>query len=280
MSSIRPSSKGGFHVVGHHASYPRPSNRRLVERQRAAPGGFPCVLHALCDRAHPAGRDCRGWNALRGGGRSRRDRRASTDSSAPRAARRSRRCAGATNRKDNIFAATIGSVTFVLADVRRLGRTRAARARRLRCRLARSSRSSPVRLASGITARFVASATRKCDAYPTDSPAARLRCEITAPACYDRTNVSRVHPTTRGVTLETNRGARVRARRVVVAAGYEVAKQLGRARGHLHSTWAVVSEPTCRPVLVARTMPDLGDATPLCLLANDRRWAGDDGRGR
>ena len=60
---------------------------------------------------------------------------------------------------------------------------------------------------------------------------------------YDRTNVSKVQPTTSGVTLETDRGARVRARRVVVAAGYEVARQLRRDRGHLHSTWAIVSEP-------------------------------------
>ena len=60
---------------------------------------------------------------------------------------------------------------------------------------------------------------------------------------YDRTNVSRVQPAKGSVRLETNRGARVRARRVVVAAGYEVARQLGRDRGHLHSTWAVVSEP-------------------------------------
>lgn len=60
---------------------------------------------------------------------------------------------------------------------------------------------------------------------------------------YDRTDVERIRPTRSGVRLETNRGAAVKARRLVIAAGYEVARHLKRDRGHLHSTWAMVSEP-------------------------------------
>ena len=60
---------------------------------------------------------------------------------------------------------------------------------------------------------------------------------------YDRTEVTGVKTDAEGVTLETHRHLSIRARRVVVATGYEVARRLGKARGHLHSTWACVSEP-------------------------------------
>ena len=88
---------------------------------------------------------------------------------------------------------------------------------------------------------------------------------------YDRTNVDRIRPTTNGIRLETNRGPTVKARRLVIAAGYEVARHLKRERGHLHSTWAMVSEPlrdlswwpdrcliweTRRPYLYLRTTVD------------------------
>jgi glycine/D-amino acid oxidase-like deaminating enzyme len=88
---------------------------------------------------------------------------------------------------------------------------------------------------------------------------------------YDRTNVNKVRVDRCGVTLTTNRGATVRARRLVVAAGYEVARQLRQDRGHLHSTWALASEPvadlswwpdrcliweTRRPYLYLRTTRD------------------------
>ncbi len=88
---------------------------------------------------------------------------------------------------------------------------------------------------------------------------------------YDRTDVIKVRDDRNGVTLTTNRGRTVRARRMVVAAGYEVARQLRQDRGHLHSTWAFVSEPlsdlswwpdrcliweTRRPYLYLRTTVD------------------------
>ena len=88
---------------------------------------------------------------------------------------------------------------------------------------------------------------------------------------YDRTHVDRIRPTANGIRLETNRGAAVKARRLVIAAGYEVARHLKRDRGHLHSTWAMVTEPlrefswwpdqcliweTRRPYLYLRTTAD------------------------
>jgi glycine/D-amino acid oxidase-like deaminating enzyme len=88
---------------------------------------------------------------------------------------------------------------------------------------------------------------------------------------YDRTHVDRIQPAANGITLETNRGATVKARRLVIAAGYEVARHLKRDRGHLHSTWAMISEPlrefswwpdrcliweTRRPYLYIRTTAD------------------------
>jgi glycine/D-amino acid oxidase-like deaminating enzyme len=78
---------------------------------------------------------------------------------------------------------------------------------------------------------------------------------------YDRTDVTGVDTDASGVTLHTNRGATVRARRLVVAAGYEVARQLRRDRGHLHSTWALVSEP----------LADLSWWPDRCLIWETRR---------
>jgi glycine/D-amino acid oxidase-like deaminating enzyme len=78
---------------------------------------------------------------------------------------------------------------------------------------------------------------------------------------YDRTDVTRVRADRSGVLLTTNRGARVRAKRLVVAAGYEVARQLRQDRGHLHSTWAFVSEP----------VPDLSWWPDRCLIWETRR---------
>ena len=78
---------------------------------------------------------------------------------------------------------------------------------------------------------------------------------------YDRTDVTSVHSDTSGVTLQTSRGAAVRARRLVVAAGYEVARQLRRDRGHLHRTWALFSEP----------LADLSWWPDRCLIWETRR---------
>ncbi|MES2691948.1 MAG: FAD-dependent oxidoreductase [Verrucomicrobiota bacterium] len=60
---------------------------------------------------------------------------------------------------------------------------------------------------------------------------------------HDRTAVTKWKFGPRGVTLETSRGARVRARHLVVAAGYEAERFLPEPVGELHSTFALATEP-------------------------------------
>src|SRR6185369_5966125 len=60
---------------------------------------------------------------------------------------------------------------------------------------------------------------------------------------HDRTEVARWRFRKEGVELFTSRGHRVRARRLVVAAGYESKAFLPKPVGQLRSTFAVVSEP-------------------------------------
>jgi glycine/D-amino acid oxidase-like deaminating enzyme len=60
---------------------------------------------------------------------------------------------------------------------------------------------------------------------------------------HDRTAVVRWKFLRRGVELATARGPRVRARGLVVAAGYESGRFLPEKPGALHSTFALVSEP-------------------------------------
>ena len=60
---------------------------------------------------------------------------------------------------------------------------------------------------------------------------------------YDRTEVTRIRTSARGVRLHTTRGPEVRARRLVVATGYDADREITPRKGQLHSTWALVSEP-------------------------------------
>lgn len=60
---------------------------------------------------------------------------------------------------------------------------------------------------------------------------------------HDRTEVTGRKFLPRGVELSTSRGARVRARHLVVATGYEGARFLPERFGALHSTFALASEP-------------------------------------
>jgi glycine/D-amino acid oxidase-like deaminating enzyme len=78
---------------------------------------------------------------------------------------------------------------------------------------------------------------------------------------YDRTEVTTVHASTRGVRLSTARGPQIRARRVVVATGYEADRDIAPRPGQLHSTWAIVSEPVA----------DLGWWTDRALIWECRR---------
>lgn len=89
---------------------------------------------------------------------------------------------------------------------------------------------------------------------------------------HDRTAVVRHRTTARGVELITDRGARVKARWLVVASGYEVDRFLPEKITTLHSTYALASEPVAQfrgwpaglpviwetgdPYLYLRTTPD------------------------
>ncbi|MDB6127661.1 MAG: FAD-dependent oxidoreductase [Verrucomicrobia bacterium] len=89
---------------------------------------------------------------------------------------------------------------------------------------------------------------------------------------HDRTAVTRTRFLPRGVELRTSRGFAVRARRLVVASGYEAGSYVPEKVTKLHSTFAIVSEPitkfsgwpanrcliweTARPYLYARTTED------------------------
>ncbi|PTA66802.1 NAD(P)/FAD-dependent oxidoreductase [Deinococcus arcticus] len=90
---------------------------------------------------------------------------------------------------------------------------------------------------------------------------------------YDRTTVTRLDEGRRLLTAHTDRGARVQARWVVVATGYEAETFLGRRLAQLKNSYALATEPiaqtegepwpegcliweTARPYLYARTTQD------------------------
>lgn len=96
------------------------------------------------------------------------------------------------------------------------------------------------------------------------------RCATRDFAVYGRTEVDEIVPGKTAVEVRTNRG-RIRARHVIVAAGYEAERFLPERVAELHSTFALVTEPvkafegwaqrslvweTARPYLYARTTPD------------------------
>jgi len=87
---------------------------------------------------------------------------------------------------------------------------------------------------------------------------------------YGRTEVARIVPEKSHVEVRTRRG-NIRARHVVIAAGYEAAKFLPKKVARLHSTYAIVTEPvssfagwkdrcliweSARPYIYARTTAD------------------------
>ncbi|GAA5513573.1 gamma-glutamylputrescine oxidoreductase [Deinococcus carri] len=89
---------------------------------------------------------------------------------------------------------------------------------------------------------------------------------------HDRTEVTRLDEEDQGYTAHTDRGVRVRAGHVVVAAGYEAERFAGKQLAQLRNSYALVTEPlaqgqqpwptgcllweTARPYLYARTTPD------------------------
>ena len=96
------------------------------------------------------------------------------------------------------------------------------------------------------------------------------RCAARDFSVYGRTEVKEIVPRKSDVEIQTERG-HVRARHVIVAAGYESERFLPEPVAKLHSTFALVTEPvktfdgwpqrclvwqTARPYLYARTTPD------------------------
>lgn len=87
---------------------------------------------------------------------------------------------------------------------------------------------------------------------------------------HDRTKVISLHEDRRGFTAHTDREFKVRARWVLVAAGYEAETFLGRRLAQLKNSYALATEPvqdelwptgcliweTARPYLYARTTAD------------------------
>lgn len=63
---------------------------------------------------------------------------------------------------------------------------------------------------------------------------------------FDRTIVTRRRARRGGIELSTKGGARVRARKVVIATGYEAVLDFPATLAALHSTYVVVSEPLSR----------------------------------
>lgn len=62
-------------------------------------------------------------------------------------------------------------------------------------------------------------------------------------AVYDRTTVERIEPTTRGVTLHLDTGVAVRARHVVMAAGYASQQWLKQRVARNRSSYACITDP-------------------------------------
>ena len=88
----------------------------MVERRCDAARRIAVLLHAVRDRAHPPRRGGGGRNPLRSGSRSRRGRRPNRGAGWHRRSEAVQALLqGAARRQDNIFAAIVGGVTFVLA---------------------------------------------------------------------------------------------------------------------------------------------------------------------
>lgn len=61
---------------------------------------------------------------------------------------------------------------------------------------------------------------------------------------HDRTRVTKITPHSKGVTLETDRGHQVKARKLIVASGYEATEMFGLSKVvDLRSSFALASEP-------------------------------------
>jgi glycine/D-amino acid oxidase-like deaminating enzyme len=131
---------------------------------------------------------------------------------------------------------------------------------------ARIAAASTLPYQAAIVSRPAAEIDAHCFTHELLQAAARRGVRI-----HDRTSVRRYGATRTGVVLHTDRGAEVRARRLVIAAGYEASSFLRLRRISLHSTYALISEPlpafpgwpgrrliweTARPYFYMRTTAD------------------------
>ncbi len=60
---------------------------------------------------------------------------------------------------------------------------------------------------------------------------------------YDHTKVEEIHHTKRGVELITDGQKKIKAKKIVIACGYEAQQYLRRKVQTLHATYAIISEP-------------------------------------
>ncbi|MGY1424522.1 NAD(P)/FAD-dependent oxidoreductase [Lysobacter sp. A289] len=69
------------------------------------------------------------------------------------------------------------------------------------------------------------------------------RLERRGTGVFDRTQVDRLEPTSRGITLHTSHGIKLRAAHVVMAAGYESQQWLKQRVARNRSTYAFITDP-------------------------------------
>jgi glycine/D-amino acid oxidase-like deaminating enzyme len=97
------------------------------------------------------------------------------------------------------------------------------------------------------------------------------RCQALGVEIYDHTAVAHFTEHKHGVELKTEDGKKIKARKLVIACGYESAQYIPQKIQTLHSTYAIISEPatadhhwyrnaliweTARPYLYLRTTDD------------------------
>lgn len=97
------------------------------------------------------------------------------------------------------------------------------------------------------------------------------KCQSLGAEVYDHTAITHFSEHRNGVELRTEHGKKIKARKLVIACGYESAQYIPKKIQTLHSTYAIVSEPattdhhwyrnaliweTARPYLYLRTTDD------------------------
>ena len=97
------------------------------------------------------------------------------------------------------------------------------------------------------------------------------RCQSMGLEVYDHTAICDIRENCRGVELMTEQGKKIKARKLVIACGYESARYIPQQVQTLQSTYAIISEPcpvnhhwyrnaliweTARPYLYLRTTAD------------------------